>query len=74
MLCKLEKLFKCVKMVIECITIFKDVTKMNNQVRKSFKITIELNELLQEAVKITGTTEAALIKVALFEYLKGIKL
>lgn len=46
----------------------------NNEIRKSFKITKELNAMLQEAVKITGTTEAALIKVALFEYLKGIKL
>lgn len=45
-----------------------------NEIKKSFKITQELNELLKEAAKITGTTEAALIKVALFEYLKGIKL
>lgn len=46
----------------------------NNEIRKTFKITKELNSMLQEAVKVTGTTEAALIKVALFEYLKGIKL
>lgn len=45
----------------------------NNEVRKSIKITKELNDLLQTAVKITGTTEASLIKIALFEYLKGIK-
>ena len=38
------------------------------------KITKELNDLLQYAIKITGTTETSLIKVALFEYLKGIKL
>jgi hypothetical protein len=29
--------------------------------------------MLQQAVKITGTTETALMKVALFEYLKGLK-
>ena len=29
--------------------------------------------MLQYAVKVTGTTEASLIKVALFEYLNGIK-
>ena len=46
----------------------------NNEIRKSFKITKDLNNLLQYAVKITGTTEASLIKVALYEYLKGIKL
>lgn len=46
----------------------------NNEIRKSFKITKELNELLQEAVKFTGTTETSLIKVALFEYLKGVKI
>lgn len=46
----------------------------NNEIKKSFKITKELNELLQEVVKITGTTEASLIKIALFEYLKGIKI
>lgn len=46
----------------------------NNEVRKSFKITKELNAMLQQAVKITGTTETALMKVALFEYLKGVKL
>ena len=46
----------------------------NNEIRKSFKITKELNAMLQQAVKIAGTTEASLIKVALFEYLKGIKL
>ncbi len=45
----------------------------NNEIRKSFKITKELNEMLQKAVVITGTTETSLIKVALFEYLKGIK-
>ena len=46
----------------------------NNDIRKSFKITKELNDMLQAAVKITGTTETSLMKVALFEYLKGIKL
>lgn len=45
----------------------------NNEIRKSVKITQEMNELLQYAVKITGTTETALIKAALFQYLKGIK-
>ena len=45
----------------------------NNEIRKSVKITKDLNYMLQQAVKITGTTEASLIKVALFEYLKGIK-
>lgn len=45
-----------------------------NEVKKTFKITKELNDLLQYAIKITGTTETSLIKVALFEYLKGIKL
>lgn len=45
----------------------------NNEIRKTLKITKELNEMLQVAVKITGTTETALIKIALFEYLKGIK-
>lgn len=45
----------------------------NNEIRKTFKITKELNEMLQVATKVTGTTEASLIKIALFEYLKGIK-
>lgn len=45
----------------------------NNEVRKSIKITKELNQMLQEAVKVIGTTETSLIKVALYEYLKGIK-
>ena len=45
----------------------------NNEIRKSIKITKELNEMLQEAVKIIGTTETSIIKVALYEYLKGIK-
>lgn len=44
-----------------------------NEIRKSVKITKELNEMLQQAVKITGTTETSLIKIALFEYLKGLK-
>ena len=44
-----------------------------NEIRKSIKITKELNEMLQKAVKITGTTEASLIKIALLEYLKGLK-
>lgn len=62
-------------MIIECIYIYKGITIMNyNNIRKSFKITKELNDMLQEAIKITGTTETSLIKVALFEYLKGIKL
>lgn len=45
----------------------------NNEIRKSIKITKELNEMLQEAVKIIGTTETSLIKIALYEYLKGVK-
>ena len=45
-----------------------------NEVKKIIKITNELNDMLQYATKITGTTETSLIKVALFEYLKGIKL
>lgn len=44
-----------------------------NEIRKSFKITKELNEMLKEATKIIGTTETSIIKVALYEYLKGIK-
>lgn len=48
--------------------------KCANEIKKSFKITKELNEMLQYAIRITGTTETSLIKVALFEYLKGIKL
>lgn len=44
-----------------------------NEIKKAFKITKELNDMLQYAVKVTGTTETSLIKVALFEYLKGIK-
>ena len=62
-------------MIINYIIILKGIIKMNNnEIRKSFKITKELNNLLQQAVQITGTTETSLIKVALFEYLKGIKL
>jgi hypothetical protein len=62
-------------MVIDYIIILKGIIKMNNnEIRKSFKITKVLNDLLQYAIKITGTTETSLIKVALFEYLKGIKL
>lgn len=45
-----------------------------NEIKKYFKITTELNAMLQQAVKVTGTTETSLFKVALFEYLKGIKL
>lgn len=61
-------------MIIDYINILKGITKMdNNEIRKSFKITKELNTMLQQAVKITGTTETALIKCALFEYLKGLK-
>ena len=45
-----------------------------NEIKKHIKITKELNDMLQEAVRVTGTTETSLIKVALFEYLKGIKL
>lgn len=45
-----------------------------NTVRKTLKITPELNKMLQEATQIIGTTETSIIKVALFEYLKGIKL
>ena len=46
---------------------------MNNEIRKSIKITKEMNELLQKASKILGTTETSIIKFALFEYLKGMK-
>ena len=61
-------------MIIDYINILKGITKMdNNEIRKSFKITKELNVMLQQAVKIIGTTETALIKCALFEYLKGLK-
>ena len=68
-------MLECVIMIIEVIIIYIGIIKMNNNgIRKSFKITKELNDMLQEAVKITGTTETSLIKVALFEYLKGIKL
>lgn len=45
----------------------------NNEIRKSVKITKEMNDLLQYAVRITGTTETNIIKTALFLYLKGIK-
>ena len=45
-----------------------------NEIKKSIKITNELNAMLHYAATVTGTTETALIKVALFEYLKGIKL
>lgn len=65
-------------MGIEYIIICKGILIMNfksaNEIKKSFKITKELNEMLQYAIKVTGTTETSLIKVALFEYLKGIKL
>ena len=72
---RLEIYSKCVKMVIECLIIFKGIPIMNkNEIKKHIKITKELNDMLQEAVRVTGTTETSLIKVALFEYLKGIKL
>ena len=45
----------------------------NNEIRKSVKITKELNDMLQNAVKVIGTTETSLIKIALYEYLKGVK-
>lgn len=45
----------------------------HNEIRKSVKLTKEMNKLLQEAAELTGTTETALIKAALFEYLKGFK-
>ena len=44
-----------------------------NEIRKSVKLTKEFNELLQEAVKLTGTTETSIIKIALLNYLKGLK-
>lgn len=70
----MKTVFECVKMIIDYINILKGIIKMdNNEIRKSFKITKELNAMLQQAVKITGTTETALMKVALFEYLKGLK-
>ena len=43
-----------------------------NEIKKHFKITKELNSMLQEAVKITGTTETSLMKIALWNLLKGI--
>lgn len=45
-----------------------------NTIRKTFKITPMLNKMLQEATQIIGTTETSIMKVALFEYLKGLKL
>lgn len=38
----------------------------SNEIKKHFKITKELNEMLQYAIKITGTTETSLIKVDIF--------
>lgn len=61
-------------MIIDILNILKGIIKMQtNEIRKSFKITQELNTMLQQAVKLTGTTETSLIKCALFEYLKGLK-
>lgn len=62
-------------MGIELLIIIKGIPKMNNnEIKKSVKMTRELAEMLHKASLITGTTETAIIKVALFEYLKGIKL
>ena len=59
-------------MGIKYINIIKGIPKMNNnEIKKSFKITKELAQMLHEASLITGTTESAIIKCALFEYLKG---
>ena len=44
-----------------------------NEVKKHFKITKELNTMLQQAVETTGTTETALFKIALWNLLKGLK-
>ena len=43
-----------------------------NEIKKHFKITKDLNDMLQQAVKITGTTETALMKIALWNLLKEI--
>lgn len=52
----------------------RNIIKMNNnEIKKSFKITPELAKMLKQAVEVTGTTETAIIKCALFEYLKGFK-
>ena len=42
-------------------------------VRKSVKITRELDELLKSAVKVTGSTEASFIKMAIFDKVKGFR-
>lgn len=61
-------------MGIELLIILKGIPKMNNnEIKKSVKMTKELAQMLHEASLITGTTETAIIKIALFEYLKGIK-
>ena len=44
----------------------------NNEIKKSVKMTKELAQMLHEVSLIIGTTETAIIKVALFEYLKGV--
>ena len=41
--------------------------------RKHITITDELQELLNKAKRITGCTEASIIKAALLVYLKGLK-
>lgn len=62
-------------MGIELLIILKGIPKMNNnEIKKSVKMTKELAQMLHEASLITGTTETAIIKIALFEYLKGLKL
>lgn len=60
-------------MRIKVSIILKGIPKMEtNEIKKHFKITKELNSMLQEAVKITGTTETSLMKIALWNLLKGI--
>ena len=44
-----------------------------NEIKKHFKIPKDLNNMLQDAVKITGTTETALFKIALWKLLKGLQ-
>lgn len=43
------------------------------EIRKTFKISKELDDMLKEAQKILMCTESSIIKNALFVYLKGLK-
>ena len=53
------------------------VVEIDEETAKSIEKAIEYmqkaNEMLKEATKIIGTTETSIIKVALYEYLKGVK-